>query len=144
MSKPVIHRPPNSELARWQAILDGESDAFAELRRDACIALLVRSDFDAGGGQLLLWKVGDKGIAVAVADYAGFPVRGADVLFVAVDAALSEVLAQPAGGALSRMRELVRWGEILFFSLKVKSDLLDLGYENFLESLGLAHVGACR
>ena len=38
----------------------------------------------------------------------------------------------------------IRTGNILFFVMKSKYELQDAGYEDFLDSLGLAFLGACR
>ena len=42
------------------------------------------------------------------------------------------------------MKKMIRSGGILFFVMKTKHQLQDAGYEEFLDSLGLAFLGACR
>jgi hypothetical protein len=39
---------------------------------------------------------------------------------------------------------MIRCGNILFFVMKTKYQLQDAGYEDFLDTLGLAFLGACR
>jgi hypothetical protein len=45
---------------------------------------------------------------------------------------------------LKTIKRLIRRGNIMFFVFKNKAQLQDAGYEDFLESLGLAFLGACR
>ena len=45
---------------------------------------------------------------------------------------------------LSTIKKMIRRGSILFFVMKTKYQLQDAGYEDFLDTLGLAFLGACR
>jgi len=42
------------------------------------------------------------------------------------------------------MKKMIRQGNMLFFVMKAKHELQEAGYEDFLDSLGLAFLGACR
>jgi hypothetical protein len=42
------------------------------------------------------------------------------------------------------MKRQIRAGNIMFFVMRTKYELQDAGYEEFLDTLGLAFLGACR
>ncbi len=48
------------------------------------------------------------------------------------------------GDTLSIMKRQIRKGAIMFYVMKTKVQLQDAGYEEFLDSLGLAFLGACQ
>jgi hypothetical protein len=54
------------------------------------------------------------------------------------------MLSELGGDTLSAIKRLIRRGRIMFFVFKNKAQLQDAGYEDFLDSLGLAFLGACR
>lgn len=76
--------------------------------------------------------------------YTGFKQASVDLLFVADDAALAALQEALEADTLSIMKRLIRKGNIMFYVMKTKYQLQDAGYEEFLDSLGLAFLGACR
>ena len=68
----------------------------------------------------------------------------ADLLLVPDDAAFEEIRRSLDGDPLSTIKKMIRCGNILFFVMKTKHQLQDAGYEDFLDTLGLAFLGACR
>jgi len=78
------------------------------------------------------------------ASFRGFADCGVAVLFVAEPGALVAVHAHLHDNALGQMKLQLRQGGMLLYALAPKAQLLDDGYEDFLETLGLAFMGACR
>jgi len=76
--------------------------------------------------------------------FPGFEAAAVDLLFVADEAALAALEASLEGDALATLKRRIRQGGILFFVLRTKYELQDAGYEDFLDTLGLAFLGACR
>ena len=68
---------------------------------------------------------------------------GVDLLFLAGDCALEAVLAR-AEHPLGEMKRQLRAARVQFFVFRTKHELRDLGYEDFVEALGLPFLGACR
>ncbi len=145
------------ELGAWQAMLDRHAELFSEMLPGACVAFVRRAGSGilpgkhvaglteaAGGGEVMRWRVGDGGIEASLAPYAGFASAKADLLFVAEDEALEAMYAALDQDALSTMKRLIRQGGIMFYVMRTKYELQDAGYEEFLDSLGLAFLGACR
>ena len=76
--------------------------------------------------------------------FTGMATTRVDVLLVADEEAMAGMQAALVGDALATIKRLVRRGRMMFFVFKNKAQLQDAGYEDFLESLGLAFLGACR
>jgi hypothetical protein len=100
---------------------------------------------DGGAGVAMMkWQAHGAGMTVSLLDYPGFQGAGVDLLFVVDDDALQALRAALDGDALAQIKRLIRQGRILFFVLRTKFELQDAGYEEFLDTLGLAFLGACR
>jgi hypothetical protein len=93
---------------------------------------------------MLAWEVQGGGMQAAIERFAGMATVKVDLLLVADAEALAAARADLAGNALTTIKKAIRRGNIMFFVFKNKAQLQDAGYEDFLESLGLAFLGACR
>lgn len=144
-------------LAPWQAMLTRQAELFtgmvpgssvgfvaragSGLQPGKHVAGLTRAD---GSGQMLTWEMRDDGMHAATRAYTGFEGVGVDLLFVCEDDALDKVCSALDGDALSAIKRLIRQGAIMFYVMRTKYELQDAGYEDFLDTLGLAFLGACR
>jgi hypothetical protein len=148
-----------TDVARWQAICDSNSALFADLKLGATMGIVSRSGFAgagkhlaglelaatrARGAPLLAWEASLEGLRVEVRAFEGFDRSGIDLLFVADDEALCELERSSPDTALPAMKRLLRRGNLMFYVFRTKHELQDAGYEDFLDSLGLAFLGACR
>lgn len=148
-----------TDVARWQAICDSNSALFADLEPGATMGIVSRSGFAAAGKRLaglefaasrargaplLAWEASPEGLRVEVRAFEGFERSGIDLLFVADDEALSQLERSSPDTALPAMKRLLRRGNLMFYVFRTKQELQDAGYEDFLDSLGLAFLGACR
>ncbi|MFZ5510984.1 MAG: hypothetical protein ACOZCP_13120 [Pseudomonadota bacterium] len=141
----------------WQAMLDRHGEVFSEMLPGSLVGLVPREGSGiqpgkhvaglvaAGGdGHMLIWEMTEAGMRAGLRPYHGFQDAGVDLLFVASDEALRSLHASLDGQALSSMKRLIRQGGIMFYVMRTKYQLQDAGYEEFLDSLGLAFLGACR
>ncbi len=144
--------------ARWQALFDAGAPVFAELVDGARIGFVARTEFAAISGRrlqglvqagaratgapMLAFEAQDARMSVESARFDGFEQARVDLLFVADDEALGELTA--SGDTLAVIKRAVRRGSVMFYALKPKHELQDAGYEDFLDALGLAFLGACR
>ena len=149
-----------ADLPAWQGVLDRHQDLFAGMVPGSRIAIVPRSAtslapgrhlaalagsrFELPGGRMLAWEVAVGGVRAAYIPCRGFEDAGADLMLLPDDAALEEIRRQLGAEPLSAMKKMIRSGSILFFVMKNKYELQDAGYEDFLDSLGLAFLGACR
>lgn len=150
-----------ADLPAWQAMLDRYQELFSDMLPGSRIGILPRSgtslmpgkhlaglsnsEFSLPEGRMLAWEVREG--AGMRADYRpcrNFQDAKADLLLVPDDAAFEEIRRTLGGDPLSTIKKMIRCGSILFFVMKTKYQLQDAGYEDFLDTLGLAFMGACR
>ena len=67
-----------------------------------------------------------------------------DLLLVADGDAVEALSADAAGPSLSTLKRSIREGAVILYVMRTKDALLDAGYEELLDSFGLAFLGACR
>lgn len=132
------------DLNTWQAMLDRQQEVFSGMLRGARIGIIPKEELDSLEGKILAWEAQDGRMLADYRPFTGFRNADVDLLFVADDEAMVALYEQAGDNAFNRMKELIRRGTILFYVLKTKSELLDMGYEEFLDALGLAFLGACR
>lgn len=152
-----------ADLPAWQALLDRHQELFSDMLPGSRIGILPRSgtslmpgrhlagltsaEFDLPGGNMLAWEIDDGGMRAGYHPCRGFEEARVDLLLLPDDSALEEIrlsLSTIDGDPLSAMKKMIRSGRILFFVMKTKYQLQDAGYEDFLDTLGLAFLGACR
>lgn len=145
------------ETHSWQAMLDRHAPLFCDLLPGSAVGFVARAGSGiqpgkhvagvmnaAGAGQMLTWAMDGQRMRADVRHYSGFQDARVDLLFVADDDALEAMRAALGGETLSIIKRQIRKGSIMFFVMKTKYQLQDAGYEDFLDSLGLAFLGACR
>ena len=145
------------DLSAWQAMLDRHAELFSEMSTGSRVGFVSRSGSGVspgkhvaglmaanGAGDMMAWERGETGMQTSIEGYAGFQDARVDLLFVAEDEALAAMREALSGEALGMIKRLIRKGGIMFYVMKNKYQLQDAGYEEFLESLGLAFLGACR
>jgi hypothetical protein len=143
------------DVSAWQRLIDDYASLFVPLADGAGIGLVPRFFVDASGARraaampstpplpMLEWRMCDGRMRAQAASYRGLDGLGVDLLFLAGDGALEAVLAR-AEHPLGEMKRQLRAARIQFFVLRTKRELADLGYEDFVEALGLPFLGACR
>ena len=145
------------ECTDWQAMLDRHAELFSEMNPGSRVGFISRSASGmspgkhvaglvaaSGGGEMLCWERQGAGMQSRLEPYLGFDTARVDLLFVAEDEALAAVRAALQDDTLSIIKRLIRKGGIMFYVMKNKYQLQEAGYEEFLDSLGLAFLGACR
>ncbi len=130
-------------MTPWQAVADGHAEVFGDMLPGARVGLVARAESRSTGGAMLAWEAEADGVTARLRPYRGLRDPGVDLLFVADEDALDALAAAP-DEALAQLRRLVRRGNVVLYFLKCEGQLLDAGYEEFLDTLGLAFIGACR
>jgi len=136
--------PAWCDVTGWQALVVRHARLFDAWIDGAAIGFVPRAAADAGAGTMLVWARHGNGMQVEQRRFGGFADCAVAVLFVAEPDALEEVHARLHDNALGAMKLQLRRGGMLLYVLAPKTQLLDDGYEDFLEALGLAFMGACR
>ena len=135
------------DIGRWQVALDAYKNTFSCLAHGSRIGLVAEAALsDAGrvGSSMLVWQATDNGLRVLAGKFPGFEQVDVDILMIADEAALSSLTDSLEDDVLATVRQLIREGKILFFARKAMPDLDNAGYEDLLDQLGFAFMGACR
>lgn len=142
----------------WQAILDQHRPLFADMAPGSTVGLVPRDGSgiqpgkhvaglaNTGGDEvpMMAWTIADGGMVASCARYRGLEDAKVDLLLVVGEYAMGELGKMTAEDGLPTIKRLIRSGDILFFVFRTKFELQDAGYEDFLDTLGLAFLGACR
>ena len=128
------------ELAAWRAAAARHDGLFAALDPGACIGLIARE----APATMLLWEVGDAGIEVRDAPFPAFAASGADIVLAANAQALGEICSAVDAQLFVVLRAGIRSGAVVCYVLRRRCDLEAKGFEELLDALGFAFMGACR
>lgn len=124
----------------WRKAAMRREDLFAQLDNSARIALLARS----APTHMLVWAPGEHGVDARIEAFEGYAGCAADILLAADDAALSDLRSAIDGRLFESLRAGIRSGRIICYTLRRRCVLEQLGFEQMLDALGFAFMGACR
>lgn len=127
-------------VAAWEAAAACHDELFAVLDPGARIGLVARET----PATMLLWEVGNAGIEVRDAPFPGFSASGADVLLAADAEALAKICAAADKQLFEVLRAGIRSGAVVCYILRRRCDLEERGFDELLDALGFAFMGACR
>ncbi|MFA6020155.1 MAG: hypothetical protein WC722_07820 [Rhodospirillales bacterium] len=130
--------------ASWQPVFDRHANLFEALEDGRSLAMLDKATWDAGKGEALSCKLEGGRMQALSAAWEGAAKTDADMLFVGLRDSLAHLDAAQPDQRFSLLKDSIHEGEVLFFVMKTKCTLIDAGWEDFLDSLGLAFMGACR
>ena len=109
-------------------------------RRWPRIGLLARS----APGEILVWEAGARGVEAWIAPFAGYSSAAADIVLAADDESLAAVRTAGDGALFEVLRAGIRSGHIVCYMLKRRCLLEERGFDELLDALGFAFMGACR
>jgi len=132
------------DVAGWQALLDRHAALFAGLLSGSRIGLLPEEDFETPAAMMLVWEATELGMVATYRPFPGFNTVDVDLLFIPNNETLRRLHDRTNSSPFADMKRKVRRRETLLYVVKPRASLLELGYEEFLDSLGLTFVGACR
>ncbi|TAK49850.1 MAG: hypothetical protein EPO23_01065 [Xanthobacteraceae bacterium] len=133
------------EAAAWQPLLDRNGKLFGDLRTGSRIGLARRSDLQRRGAPMIVWEARKGRLHALDQPFAGFDDPSLDVMLVGDDEAVNEVASNLDGDdALPVLKAQVRQGGFVCYLMRVQCDLIEAGYEDVLQSMGVVFMGACR
>lgn len=134
-----------SDLPAWAEMLERHADTFAALQAGCALGLVPKADTEQRPGRMLVWTRAESGgMQAGLRPFTGYKDCGVDILFVAEDAGLAAIHRALADRPLGEMKAALRRSELFLFVLKPRDQLIEDGWDEFLETLGLAFLGACR
>jgi hypothetical protein len=147
---------PIHDLATWQRVLDRHPELFTEMSCGPSIGLVPRYYLGLDGAKravimpvsepvpMLAWERSDGRMVARDRVFRGLSDVSADLLFVAEDGAFEAVLERAGEDPFGELKRQIRAGRIQVFVMRTREELQGLGYEDFLEYLGLPFLGPCR
>jgi hypothetical protein len=132
------------DLAGWQSVLDRHPMIFLGMQPGSRIGLMSKDDFDPPTATMVVWEATEKAMRAKYEPFPGFDHVKIDLLFIADDATIRRVHDGANPTPFAEIKAKVRRRDILLYVVKPRQQLLDWGYEEFLESLGLVFMGTCR
>lgn len=124
----------------WRAAAARHDDLFAPLDAGARIALMARDD----PSRMLVWEVGTGAVDARIEPFAGYAATDADIVLAADEASLARIRATGNGTLFVELRAAIRSGHIVCYVLKRRCVLEERGFDELLDALGFAFMGACR
>lgn len=124
----------------WRAAAARHAPLFDALDAGARIALVARP----AAGQMLLWEAGGQGVEARLAPFTAYADSGADIVLAADPEALEAIAATVDGALFETLRAGIRSGHVVCFVLRRRCQLEERGFEELLDALGYAFMGACR
>ena len=131
-------------LDGWQSLLDRHAELFCGMLPGSRIGFLSKDDFEPPEATMVVWEAGRHGMRAGYEPFPGFEAVKVDLLFIADDAALQKLHDPQTPTPFTAVKSKVRNRDILLYIIKPRDELLDCGYEDFIDSLGLSFMGACR
>ena len=131
---------PLPDAVAWGAAAARHDELFAALTPGARVGLVARE----APASMLLWEAGDAGVQARTAPFPGFSDSGADILLSADAAALTAIRHAVDGQLFYVLRAGIRSGDIICYMLSRRCELEVQGFEELLDALGFAFMGACR
>lgn len=132
------------DIAGWQSVLDRNAEIFGGMAPGAKVGVLSKDDFEPPNATMLVWEATQAGMRAYYHAFPGFESVELDLLFIADDPTIRRIYDPSNPAPFADMKTKVRRRDILLYVVKPRAALLDRGYEDFLDSLGLTFMGACR
>ena len=132
------------DLTGWQSVLDRHPHMFLGMQAGARIGLMSKDDFEPPTATMVVWETTGQAVQAKYEFFPGFDQVKIDLLFIANDATLCRIHDAANAAPFAEIKTKVRRRDILLYVVKPRQELLDFGYGEFLDSLGLVFMGTCR
>ncbi len=127
--------------AFWQSMLANRYAIMNGIARGGRVGILAREGAITPGSDMIVWQKEASRIDVSATPFLGFKHGGVDILFVADESMLEDLAAEAEPDPVAALRGGLAEGRALIYYLKSGKELVDLGFEDFVELIGLARVG---
>ncbi len=132
------------DISGWQSILDRNAGIFCGMGPGSKVGLMTKDDFEPPTATMLVWEATAGGMRAYSRPFPGFERVEIDLLFIADDPTIRRIYDPSNPAPFADMKTKVRRRDILLYVVRPRTELLERGYEEFLDSLGLTFMGACR
>jgi len=132
------------ELAGWQALLIRHKDIFRGMLPGARVGFLSKDSFEPPSAIMIVWEAGTHGMEARYEPFPGFETVKIDLLFIADNDVIRRLHDPDTPTPFAEIKRKARHRDILLYVVRPRDELLECGYEDFIDSLGLSFMGACR
>ncbi len=132
------------DLQKWLHSLGHEISSKSPVEARATIGVVMEGVVEAEQGTVLIWEAGAGEDALYYRQFTGWASVRTDLFFVVDDTARMVLVDTRDGTASMHLKEMLRHGHVLFYSLTAEPLLQDKGFGDFLEDCGVGFLGACR
>lgn len=129
---------------RWAPLFERHGTLFGDLEDGARIGIAARDEIRGPAASMVVWEARGGRMAASGRPFPGFRDAGVDVLLVGDGESIAALEDELDGDPLPTLKGLVRKGGIVCYVLRRQCELLEAGFEDVLQSLGVAFLGACR
>lgn len=133
-----------SDLPHWQSMLGRHAPLFSALEPGCGVALVPKAATERKPDSILVWRATEAGMVAERGAFSGYKETDLDLLFLCEDEALTAIYAAAEDQPLVVIKSAMRQGQMRLFVLRCRNELIERGWENFLETMGMAYLGACR
>ena len=132
------------DLNGWQSLLDRNAEVFHGIEPGRRLGVVSKDDFEPPAAMMLVWQATGQGMRASYEPFPGFERVAIDLLFVMDDATIRRLHDVATPAPFTEIKSKLRRRDILLYVVKPRDALIEAGYEDFLDSLGLAVLGTCR
>lgn len=132
------------EAGPWQEHLNRLGEVFKKIGDGGCIGILPKGEPEAGESRMIMLTVRGGRVTIDSPPFRGFRECGADLLFVADPHSLAKIHGELARDPLAELKRQIRFGGVVFFVLKARDDLIEMGFEDLIEAVGIPWIGTCH
>ena len=140
MTSQVISMRELPDADFWREAAARHSELFDPIDAGARIAFIRRD----APSSMLVWKTLAGRVDASVEAFSGYSQCGADMVLAANVDALEAIGRASQDALFETLRDGIRRGSIVCFMLRRRCDLEARGFDELLDALGFAFMGACR
>ena|SRR3990172_8100373 len=140
----LAQRLTDLDLTGWQSVLDRHPHIFLGMQPGSRIGLMSKDDFEPPTATMVVWEATEEAMQAKFEFFPGFDHVKIDLLFIADGATIRRIHDAANPTPFAEIKTKVRRRDILLYVVKPRQELLNFGYGEFLESLGLVFMGTCR
>ncbi len=130
------------EQTAWENLVRQPGNPFTTAKVGCRVAFMAKEDIaEPTGAEMILWERQEDGIVVGKQVFQGFRGSDADLMLVADAEVLIDVCEEPSSDPIRKLRLGIREGTVLCYFLRTKRELIMMGYEEFVDALGLPLAG---
>jgi len=133
-----------NDIETWRICLNINKEIFSEIKINGKIGILPRNSDGSEGSTIQVWEILEDSIRVSLQPFLGFRDASADLIFLLESSALEEIYRHLKNELLIGLRKQIRHGKALLFLMKGRDYLIDMGYEELIEYLGIPCLGTCH